>query len=268
MKRYICLIILFLTIILVKNVNAANYELKELIPIGTKTTIVTKHFSYKQIVYDNAKGNDKIHFTGIKNIYVEELPISISIALFDKNKKNIGVVNYCAKESKILQPKEEIEFDIKIKKTNLGEKNTIKDIKYISVLEDNYTCKTGGSTNYLGKKIDDIGKYQDGELSDSSKLAVQIIGTIAAVIVVLFLYQFLFTNKFNNMDGNDVRNLLKDYKNDEARANTFSLPDDHAEMPDGITIVNKSKSAEMADKEAEENEKSNRKDNDLMNMYK
>ena len=70
------------------------------------------------------------------------------------------------------------------------------------------------------------------------------------------------------MDGNEIRDVLKNYKNDTARANTFGLPDNHSEMPEGITIVNKSKTSEMADKEALENDKSKRKENDLFDMYK
>ena len=50
MKKIITLItILFITLITTTTVYAANYEIKELIPVGTKTTIVTKYFSYRQI---------------------------------------------------------------------------------------------------------------------------------------------------------------------------------------------------------------------------
>ena len=63
--------------------------------------------------------------------------------------------------------------------------------------------------------------------------------------------------------------VLKNYKNESARANTFGISEDsHSELPDGISIINKSKTTEMADKEAEENEKSKRKENDLYDMYK
>ena len=97
---------------------------------------------------------------------------------------------------------------------------------------------------------------------------MQVISIVAGVIFVIFIYQFLFTNKFKNMDGNEVREVLKNYKNESARANTFGVTDSHSEMPDGVTIVNKSKTSAMADKEAEENEKSKRKENDLYDMYK
>ena len=91
---------------------------------------------------------------------------------------------------------------------------------------------------------------------------------VGSILLIIFLYQFMFTNKFKNVDGNEVREVLKNYKNDSARANTFEVEDKHNEMPDGISIINKSKTVEMADKEAEENAKSKRKENDLYDMYK
>ena len=60
MKKIITLVVLFITILSIKTVHAANYELKELIPEGIKTTIVTKHFSYRQLYYD--KTTNKVKF--------------------------------------------------------------------------------------------------------------------------------------------------------------------------------------------------------------
>lgn len=265
MKKIITYIVLFITLFTTINANAANYELKELIPLGIKTTIVTKHFSYRQLYYD--KETNKIHFTTIKNIFDTELPLSISIGLFDENKKNVGVIYYCDKDNNRLAPGAEIPFDIEVTSDYLGKEKTKADIKYIAILEDNYTCKTDKSQIYVGQKVNDIGSYHGGEMSDSSKLTIQVISAVLGVLIVLFLYQFLFTNKFKNMDGNEVREILKNYKNNSARANTFN-DDYHSEIPDGISIINKSKTTEMADKEAEENEKSKRKENDLYNMYK
>lgn len=264
MKKIINLVILFITLISISNVNAANYKIKELIPNGTKTTIVTKYFSYKQLYYD--KNDNKIHFTNLKNISDSDSPISISIGLFDENKKNVGVIHYCNKND-ILPAGVEKPFEIEVTKDYLGENKTKEDIKYIAVLEDNHTCKTDKSQIYIGQKVDEIGSYHGGELSDSSKLTIQVISFVAGVIVAIFLYQFLFTNKFKNFDGEEVRRVLKNYKSDTAGANTYAS-DSHNDVPDGLTIINKSKTAEMADKEAQENEKSQRKENDLYDMYK
>ena len=267
MKKIITLVILFITLISMKNVNAANYELKELIPAGIKTTIVTKHFSYRQFYYDQS--SNEIVFGSIKNIYDTELPLSISIGLFDEDQRNVGIIHFCEKDNNHIAAGAEIPFSIAVTSEYLGEKKTKDDIKYITVLEDNYTCKTDKSQIYVGQKVDDIGSYYGGEMSDSSKLTIQIIIFLGAAILVIFLYQFLFTNKFKNMDGNEVREVLKNYKNESARANTFGVSDDsHSEMPDGISIINKSKTSAMSYKEAEENAKSKRKENDLYDMYK
>lgn len=266
MKKIIVLLVLFITLLSEKNVNAANYELKELIPVGIKTTIVTKHFSYRQFYYDASE--NKIHFTTIKNIFDTELPLSFTIGLFDSNKRNVGIINYCAKDSNIIAPGAEIPFSLEITSDYMGAEKTKNDIKYITILEDNFTCKTDKSQIYVGQKVNDIGSYYGGEMSDSSKLTLKVIGVLGAVIFIIFIYQFLFTNKFKNMDGNEVREVLKNYKNDSARANTFGVDDSNSELPEGVTIINKSKTSEMADKEAEENEKSKRKQTDLYDMYK
>lgn len=266
MKKIITLIITFLILMTAYNVQAANYQLKELIPLDTKTTIVTSKFSYKQLYYDS--NSNKIHFGGIKNISQEEKPVSFSIAFFDEKKKNIGLVNYCDKNNNILQSKTEITFELDITQGYLGEEFTLKDIRYMALLEDNSTCKVDGSQLYIGQKVEDIGKYRRGELSESSALTVKIIGFIAGFLIVIFVYQFLFTNKYKNMDGNEVRNILKNYKNENAKADTFAINDQHSECYDSNTIINKSKTSEMADKEALENDKSKRKENDLYNLYK
>lgn len=264
MKKIILTIITFL-ILFTPVVDAANYELKELIPAGIKTTIVTKNFSYRQFTYNEV--DKTVHFETIKNISDESLPISISIALFDGNKRNLGILNYCAEGMHILDQSAEIPFSIQITDVNVPKEKSIEDIKYIAILEDNKTCKKENNFLYVDQKIEDVGVYHGGELPESTKLAVTVIGIIVVLLIILFLYQFLFTNKFNNMDGNDVRKLLREYKNDNARASTFG-DDKHSELPEGISIINRSKTAEMADKEAEENEKSRRKENDLMDMYK
>ncbi len=199
MKKLITLVILFITLISIKNVNAANYELKELIPVGIKTTIVTKHFSYRQLYYDQS--TNEIVFGSIKNIFDTELPLSISIGLFDEDQRNVGIIHYCEKDNNLVAAGTEIPFSIAVTSDYLGEKKTKDDIKYIAVLEDNYTCKTDKSQIYVGQKVDDIGNYYGGEMSDSSKLTIQIIIFLGAALFVIFIYQFLFTNKFKNMDG-------------------------------------------------------------------
>lgn len=151
--------IVFLLLILfsIKEVRAANYQIKELIPVDTPTTIVTDNFSYKNFYYNDNKmeaeslKNNFIIFENIKNLTDKELPVSISIGLFDENKINIGTVNYCSTNDKysvvnntILQSEEEKNYVIEVNKKNLADKKTVNDIKYIAVLSDNINCRSSG----------------------------------------------------------------------------------------------------------------------------
>ena len=80
MKNIIKIVLLLLTISII-NTKAANYSIRELIPVNIETTIVTDNFSYKSLYYNN----NYVVFKGIKNLSNEDLPISITIGLFDKN---------------------------------------------------------------------------------------------------------------------------------------------------------------------------------------
>ena len=83
MKRIIKVLVIVFVMFMFSKVNAANYELRELIPINTETTIVTDHFSYQSFYYktkgikDITNPNNYLIFSNIKNISDEDLPISI-----------------------------------------------------------------------------------------------------------------------------------------------------------------------------------------------
>lgn len=204
MKK-IKLLLLGILLFSIIDTNAANYVLKELIPLNIETTIVTDNFSYKNFYY-NGKG--MVIFQSIKNISKKDLPISISIGLFDDNKKNIGTINYCQKED-ILLSKEEKSYVIQITNDQLAKEKTIDNIHYISILKDNINCRTTGSEDYVGQKVEDIGKIKDREIKSDTKLFLRIIGILATILGIVLLYRFMFTNSFKNFNGDDLR---KDYK--------------------------------------------------------
>ena len=60
--------IVFLLLILfsIKEVRAANYQIKELIPVDTPTTIVTDNFSYKNFYYND----NKMEAESLKNNFI------------------------------------------------------------------------------------------------------------------------------------------------------------------------------------------------------
>ena len=222
--------IVFLLLILfsIKEVRAANYQIKELIPVDTPTTIVTDNFSYKNFYYNDNKmeaeslKNNFIIFENIKNLTDKELPVSISIGLFDENKINIGTVNYCSTNDKysvvnntILQSEEEKNYVIEVNKKNLADKKTVNDIKYIAVLSDNINCRSSGSLEFVGKKVEDIKAMKKSFLDNQhTQLVIQIFTILLIIFIACFLYKFLFTNSFRNFNGNDVRDEFK-YRNKE-----------------------------------------------------
>lgn len=265
MKKVLFGIILFMTVI---TVGAANYELKELIPVGVKTTILTKNFSYREFFYN--KNNNTIEFKSIKNISTEDRPITISVGLFDENQRNIGIFNYCTKSGElesvsdeIIKSKAEKHFKIEIPKGYLYKENSHKDIKYISVLSDNSSCTHGTSFDYVGKKIEDIGVIKNSEISSDTEIMIKILVGLGIFLVILFLYKFMFTNKYNNFDGDDVRDgydkynkKLQEEREEELRKNPPKVEEKKPDKP--IEILEQEEEARNEDKSG----------TDLHNLYK
>ena len=265
MKKILFGIILFMTII---TVNAANYELKELIPVGIKTTIVTNNFSYREFFYN--KDNNTLEFKSIKNISSEDRPITISVGLFDKNRKNIGIFNYCTKSGKVesvadevLKSKEERGFVIEITKGYLYKENIHDDIKYISVLSDNINCNKENNFEYVGQEVEDIGVIKTNEIGKDAELLIKVLIGLGALLIVLFLYKFMFTNSYTNVDGDDVRDgydkynkKLQEDREEELRKNPPKVEEKKPNKP--IEVLEQEEEAKHEDKNG----------TDLHNLYK
>ena len=247
---------ILLVFLALTNVKAANYELKELIPINTETTIVTKNFSYRDFYY-NGKG--MIIFKSIKNISKKDLPITISIGLFDENKKNLGTINYCAEDDK-LSAKEEKSYIIQLTDEYLPKEKAI-DIHYISVLSENINCRTTGADDYVGQKIEDIGKIKDNSLKSETKFFIKIIEVLVSLIAIIFLYRFMFTNAYANMDGDEVRKDYKKYNKKLAKEREEELKKNPPKPKEVISP----KSPEVLQQEEEAKKQEN---TDLENFYK
>ena len=256
MKK-IKLLLLGIVLFSVMNTNAANYELKELIPVNIETTIVTKNFSYKNFYY-NGKG--MIIFQSIKNISNKDLPISISIGLFDDKKKNIGTINHCVENNKLLS-KEEKSYMIQIDNKELEKNKTIDNIHYISVLSENINCRTSGNEDYVGQKVEDIGKIKDTSVKSETKLFIKLIEVLASVLGFVLLYRFMFTNSFRNFDGNDLRRDYKKYNKKLAEEREEELK----KNPPKEKEVEPKKTQEVL---IQEEQAKNKESTDLENFYK
>lgn len=248
-------------------VKADNYKIKELIPVDIKNTIVTNRFSYKNFYYNTKNNEEKknaIVFTGIKNLTEEERPITISIALFNAEKKNIGTINYCTKEKEYnLAGKTEEKYVIEVTKEYLAPNSKASDVKFISVLSENETCRTTGSQDFVGETIEEIKIGKNTEIDSKTEFTINIYLIVGGVLLIIFIYIFMFTNRFRNMDGEDIRigykqynQELKDKREYEARVN-----------PPQPKEVVKTKTDEVLAQEARENSQ-NKSNTDLENMYK
>ena len=251
-KIIIILALLFIT----TPVHAANYELKELIPLKTKTTIVTKKFSYKEFYFEN----NKIKFTRIKNLTNEPTPITISIGLFNSKEKNIGVINHC---DYTIKPKEEITYEIDVTKDYLGKDYKLEDIKYISILSDNKDCRTTGHDEFIGQTLEEMGQYKNTGLDSRAELFIGIISVIGGILLLIFIYNLLFTSAYQNFDGDDVRQGykrvnedLKKEREEELRRNPPQPKEIISDKP--VEVLEQEEAAAKEDKSA----------TDLHNLYK
>lgn len=256
MKKIVKILILIMTVVLMKDVYAANYELKELIPVEIETSIHTNNFSYKKFSYKD----EKIAFQGIKNLTDETRPISITIALFDKDKKNMGTINYCGAK---LNQNEEVNYTINVTKDYLGEGRKTSEIKYIAVISDNIRCRISGHDEYLGQTLKQMGIGKNTTLDSQTMFLIKILSVIGGVLLALFLYQFLFTKRYENFDGDDVRQgyakvneELRNEREEELRKN-----------PPKPKEKKKIKSDEVLAQE-EKASKEDKSGTDLHNLYK
>ena len=253
-KKLTKIILLLLMIVSWKNIQALSYKMKELIPIHSTITMTTSHFSYKNMQFNK----DTITFTGIKNLSEDDSPISISIGLFGKNKKNIGTVYICD-TNKILKHKEEQEYTIHNISEYLMAKKTTKDIYYLSILSENKGCRTAGSKDYIGQKVEEIGKINKNTISDDIIIFNKVLIVVGLIIIIPIIYKAFFTSSLKNIDGNAVRN---DYKNwqeikKDKEPKIIKKPIAYKEF--------KTKEIRKQEKEAREEEKN---DTALHNLYK
>lgn len=256
MKKIVKILVILLLLVVTKNVYAANYKIKELIPLKIKTTVVTKNFSYRKFQYNEGK----IEFEGIKNLTDKDIPITISIGLFNKDKKNIGTINYC---DYTIKSKEEATYEIDVTKDYLGKDYSISDIKYISVLGDNINCRTTGSDEYIGQTVEEIGYAKNSTIDSDTSLTIKILSIVGGVIFLIFIYNLLFTRTYENIDGSDVRQGYRRVNEDLKKEREEEL----RRNPPKPKEVKKVKTDEVL-KQEEEASKEDKSATDLHNLYK
>ena len=256
MKKIVFAIIVFLGMMV--PVKAADYEVRELIPEGVTTTVRGDNFMYKDILYQGGV----ITIGKIRNNSYEDKKITVSIGLFDKNKKNIGTINYCQDGTTLKTKGESSELTIDVKNSYMGKGKTHKDIHYIAVIGENLNCRTDGATENLDQTVEEIGMPKNNVLNDDQKALLTIIMWIVIILFALFVYRFLFTNAYRNMDGTDVRQEYA-YINKELRKERELEEKLNPPQP---KVVKTHKTKEILKQEKEQN--SNTEKSDLHNLYK
>ncbi len=260
MKKVLKVLMLVTIMLIVYQVKAANYTIKELIPVNIKTTIVTNNFSYKDFYYNEE--TNSVDFTNIKNLTDKELPISISIALFGANKRNISIINHCSPEER-LGSKEEKTYAIGVTSEDLPDDKNIKNVRYIAILGDNINCRTSGNGEFVDQTIKEIGMVKNKALDEQTELLLQILTVIGIILITLFLYKLLFTTTYQNKDGNSVRRDYKKYnkKLQKEREEELRRNPPKAKEPKKIKTDEVLKQEEQAKNE-------NKDETDLHNLYK
>lgn len=201
----------------VKAVNSSNVGtfIKENITVDVRS----EHFTYKGISFTrkaDEKGYGRINFDKITNTSDTLMHVSISIGLFNKDKINIGTINYCASKDldsdysgKTLKKGESTPFYVTISpKRHLTEDYKVEDIAYIAVINDNKFCKVGGADTYAGLTLEDINENKTADqvvqltwsdIFGNVKLtsALGIIILVAIVIIILYILLGSMLNALN-----------------------------------------------------------------------
>ncbi len=289
MKKILMILCIFIGMFCI-NVHATDYGTYQLIPITDTATVETENFLYRGFYFNinemeaNSLKSNHVIFSGIKNISNEDRPISVTIATFDADKKNIGTLNFCATNEKYtllqttLAKDEEVNYAIGIAQRHLIEGKTIADIKYIAILGDNSSCKMAGVSDYAGKTIDEIKntKPEDLLVNDNTKYFIYIVVGVLGLGILIFIFKLLLTG------GKSRQDIIRDqYRNNSIKINTVdnnnNQPilnlDQNIESPNAVpTGKDEVIKPELKEEKIDHNPKNtNNNDNhgdDLFNMYK
>lgn len=260
MKKLIQIFIILIIVISSKTVYADSYKMMELIPKDKKVTIRGDQLLYKDVEFKEGK----IVIGQIKNITDEKKSITISIGLFGEDKRNISIINYCSTED-ALETNQVIEnYQIPIDEEKFDKDKTINDIKYYAIISENKSCRLGGAKEYVGEKINRINKLGDNSLPSSVTMLLNIVKYFVIGFIIIFLYKFLFTGSYRNMDGEDMRAdyayINKEKEKERERQRKLN--------PKKPKTIKQTKSDKVLAQEKEEQEKENKDDSNLHNFYK
>ena len=281
MKKFMFLLVLLLLPIMV---YAEDYEAKTLIPVDTNASVKTLKFDYNNFVYNSKiddKGNSLITFESIKNNNVIKSFVSINLLLFDEGKKNIGFVAYCTDKDLDsnyadfeLAGKSSAPFSIRVVSKYFVSGKSSKDVKYISILDDNKYCQIGGYDKYKGLTLDEIvNGVNKKEISGVSRFIIElqekgimtyvIIGLVSlGVLVILIMFISTMAKKAKNNRLTRVNNKKEDVTLEQTVDLTYSDVD--KDSIDGEETVSM---GEVSNITQDDNENDKEDDDDLTSYF-
>ena len=284
MKKVLFVCILFLAFTL--NVKAREYGLYQLIPVNSDATVETENFVYSNFYYNdnemqaNALKSNHIIFSSIKNISKEERPISISIGVFDKDKKNIGIVNYCSSNEKYsllptsIKSGEEMAYSVGVMSKHIVDGRNITEVKYISVLGDNVDCKMAGTSEGEGMTVEEM-KENEGQvkIGKNTMYFMYAAGGVVGLVVLVFILKFIFTGGKSREDV--IREQYrKHYTNNNLNTNINSNPQSNINPQNNNSQINQtntstsSNTEEVKDFNPKNNNPKDDQGSNLFDMYK
>ena len=90
----------------------------------------------------------------------------------------------------------------------------------MAVLDDNIHCKTSGSTDYIGKSVDEMGILHKDKFNSPLELVLSVLTILVCLIVIYIIYRLLFAKAFKNIDnryGIDSYDIKEHHTNKKPR---------------------------------------------------
>lgn len=288
MKKFLFLLFLLLVPVMV---CAEDYDTKALIPVDTKASVKTEKFEYNNFIYNSSvddKGNGLITFESIKNNYVTKSFISINILLFGEDQRNIGFLTYCTDKDLDsnyadyeLKGNSSVPFSIKVVSKYFVDGKSSKDVKYISVLDENKYCQIGGYDKYKGLTLDEIvngvttKKSENDidrliiELQEKGIMTIIILG-LAGVIVLVVLIMIIshFMRKIKNNRLTKKKEIVNEPMEETVDLTYDDVNNDTLEEDETVSMGEASTTIEEAKDDDEEiNEKDEDDEEDLTSYF-
>ena len=203
MKRKIGLIAILVGLFIFSiSVQALEYGVGKLIPVNELATVHTEKFDYMDFSYNstvNEQGNGVLSFQKIRNNGISKTAVSMNILLFDKNKKNIGLISYCSdkdsgeKSGFKISGGGEVDYSLLINSNYIVDGKSPEDVSFIAVYDDNSFCSVNDKDKYVSQSIEEI-MGEETVKSDKENFFTKLLkneNLVITIVIVISVIVFL-----------------------------------------------------------------------------